>query len=187
MSELIPTELCLEKIMYDVLNTSAWAKLYERTLFDTVFDPVGMLFEDIGTTYKLLMQCERIAIGYETKYNYILRSNSILTAAFSPKKLDLLIMTDQMARNVIKRYLELEYAALRRRVYARFSTLNQMLDTENAKKEREKIISFIKKNSLHILRDKKAPKRDQVAIILLLFSYKPYKRVWKLRQNRLFA
>lgn len=186
-TELLPTDECIERIMYhDVLDTSAWGKLYDRSLFDTVDYPKGMLFEDIGTTYKLLMQCDGIAVGYESKYNYILRVNSIVTGAFNEKKLDLLVMTDQMACDVEKYYPKLSNAVLRRRVYARFSTLNQMLESDNYE-EMKAIIAFIKMHRGKILADKKAPKRDKVAIILLAISFRLYKFVWKKRQCLLFS
>lgn len=180
-TEQLPTEKCIERIMYhDILDTSAWAKLYERSLFDTIEYPKGRLFEDIGTTYKLLMQCESIAVGYESKYNYILRANSIVTGAFNEKKLDLLVMTDQMARDVEKRYPKLANAVLRRRLYARFSTLNQMLDAD-CNEEKNNIISFIKIYRGKVLADKKAPGRDKIAIALLAVSLRLYRFVWNKR------
>ena len=49
--ENISTENCLQRMLYhDVIDTSAWAKLYYRNLFVTVEYPKGKLFEDIGTT-----------------------------------------------------------------------------------------------------------------------------------------
>ena len=60
---------CLERMLYhDVIDTSAWAKLYDRSLFSDVEYPKGKLFEDIGTTYKLMLQCNNVAVGYESKY-----------------------------------------------------------------------------------------------------------------------
>ena len=186
-SELISAKRCIERILYDdVLDTSAWAKLYKRSLFDDVEYPKGMLFEDIGTTYKLIMQCKEIAIGYETKYNYVLRKDSIVTGSFNPKKLDLLIMTDQMANKVAEVYPDLSNAALRRRVYARFSTLNQMLDVDTFEKEKHDIINFIEKNRIKILKDGNAPLRDKIAIFLLWMDYYLYKIAWKSYQKRLY-
>lgn len=180
-SELIKTEQCLERIMYDdILNTSAWAKLYEKDLFNTVEYPKGMLFEDIGTTYKLLLQCDTIAIGYESKYNYILRENSIVTGSFNEKKMDLLVMTDTMAKSVQSIYPDLSDALLRRRVYARFSTLNQVIGTKGYNKQKKEMIRFIKDNSKSILRNPKVPKRDKFAIYLLFLGYPVYQIVWRL-------
>ena len=56
--EVLTTEICLERMLYDdVINTSAWAKLYETEMVRKFPYPVGKLFEDIATTYKFFMEC----------------------------------------------------------------------------------------------------------------------------------
>ena len=178
--EKLSNKACLERMLYhDVIDTSAWAKLYERSLFEEVKYPVGKLFEDIGTTYALMLQCETIAIGYESKYTYVLRSNSIVSGKFKPSKLDLLEMTDRMGKDVLKVYPDLRKAVLRRRIYARFSTLNQMLDTNDFQKEKMEIIRFLRHYKTDIIKDPKTPKRDKMAAILLALNYKLYRFCWK--------
>lgn len=180
-NELLTAEKCIERMLYhDIIDTSAWAKLYHRSLFEYVHYPKNKLFEDIGTTYKLMMQCSKIAVGYESKYNYIFHENSIVNSKFNPKKLDLLEMTDLMATDVQKFYPQLIHAIRRRQVYARISTLNQMLDANNYDKERQEIISYIKQNTFEILTNVQAPKRDKIAIFLLTIHYSIYKLCWKI-------
>lgn len=177
--DVISAEKCLERMLYhDVIDTSAWGKLYKRDLFENVKYPKGKLFEDIGTTYALIMQCDRIAIGYESKYNYIFHNNSIVNSSFKPNKFDLMEMTDKMAKDVLKVYPNLEDAILRRRVYSRISTLNQMLNVKDFEMERKNIISFIKKNGVIVRKNPKTPKRDKVALLLLNINYKLYKFCW---------
>lgn len=177
--EKIETEKCLERMLYhDVIDTSAWAKLYHRSLFENVKYPKGKIFEDIATTYALMIQCEGIAVGYESKYNYIFHNNSIVNGEFKPSKFDLIEMTDKMANDIIGIFPNLSRAVIRRQVYARFSTLNQMLNYHGYEKQRKDIIRFIKKYKLKVLSDKKAPIRDKAAIVLLLLNYKLYKGVW---------
>lgn len=177
--EVLETEKCLKRMLYhDVIDTSAWGKLYHRSLFENIKYPKGKIFEDIGTTYLLMMQCEKIAVGYESKYNYIFVRNSIVNRKFSLSKLDLLEMTDKMAKEVMREFPMLENAVLRRQVYARFSTLNQMLNTTEYEEEKKEIIAYIKKHSWKIMKDPLTPRRDRVAIVLLLFSYKLYRFVW---------
>ena len=120
--------------------------------------------------------------------------NSIVNSSFSPRKLDLLEMTDKMGHEVIKAYPSLRQAVLRRRVYARFSTLNQMLGTDDYEKEREQIIRFILHHKKRILKDPRAPRRDKIAIRLrdkiairlLSVSYGLYKAFWRTYQVAIF-
>lgn len=150
--ECLDAEKCLERMLYhDVIDTSAWAKLYETRMAKNILYPKGKLFEDIGTTYRFFIESGRIACGYKSQYFYMIRKNSIVSGDFNPHKLDMLEMTDQMADKVIRRYPNLRNAVVRRQVYARFSTLNQMLDVNGYHEERKAIIRFIKQYKKAIL------------------------------------
>lgn len=186
--EVIDNKKCIERMLYhDVIDTSAWAKLYHRELFLNVKYPKGKIFEDIATTYALMLQCDYIAVGYESKYNYIFHNNSIVNGKFKPNKLDLIEMTDKMGMDVLRKYPNLNEAVLRRRVYARISTLNQMLNASGYDCERKEILNFIKLNRWQILNNKKAPKRDKLAIIILSISYRGYRCCWLMYQRKIMG
>lgn len=183
--EALSAKCCVERLLYhDVIDTSAWAKLYHKSLFEKVQYPKGRIFEDIGTTYALMLQCDYIAVGYQSKYNYIFHDNSVVNSEFKPNKLDLLEMTDIMGKNVEKIFPDLSEAVLRRRVYSRISTLNQMLTISNYEKEKKDILEFIRKNRGKVLKNNKAPIRDKIALIMLTFSYSFYKFCWLLYRNQ---
>lgn len=69
-------------------DTCAWGKMYKADLFDSIRYPKGLLFEDLPTTYRLLLKANKVAFNDEQSYFYLLRCNSIEGAAFSPHKLD---------------------------------------------------------------------------------------------------
>lgn len=176
---------CLERMLYhDGVDTSAWAKLVRRELYEGVAYPKGKLFEDIATTYALMLQCDRIAVGFEPKYTYVVRADSIVNGAFNPGKLDLMEMTDRMARDVAARFPSLERAVERRQVYARFSTLNQMLDVRGWDRERREIIDYILTHRASILKNARAPRRDKLAMLLLSIGYPVYRACWRAYQRR---
>jgi glycosyltransferase involved in cell wall biosynthesis len=173
---------CIEMMCYhDEVDTCAYAKLAHRRLFSKVRYPKGKLFEDIGTTYLLFDQCDKIICSFVPKYYYVIRENSIVTSSFNLHKLDLIEMTNQMARYVDEKYPEIKDATLRRRGYAYFSTLNQMLDVkENEYIEiRKKIIKFLKRNSFDIIKNSHTPMRDKVAYLSLNCGFPIYKFLWK--------
>lgn len=177
--ELMTAKTAIERMLYhDTIDTSAWAKLYHRSLFSEIDFPVGKQFEDIGTTYKFMLKSGRIAVGYQSKYNYIIRSDSISNCGFNRHKLDLLEMTDRMAADVVSIYPDLADAALRRRVYSRFSTLNQLLKTDEEEKLKQDMVNFIRQYQGQIIRNKRTPKRDKLAIISLSFGIKAYINMW---------
>lgn len=177
--KILSGKKCIEMMCYhNLVDTCAYAKLGKKELYSDNFFPVNKLFEDIGSTYKLLMQCEKVACGFKGKYYYVIRPNSIVTSGFSLKKLDLLEMTDQMAKDVIKVYPDLQNAVLRRQVYARFSTLNQTLHVKNVNKIQSKLINYINENRAAILKNAKAPKRDKLAYYLLKLGIPVYRFAW---------
>lgn len=174
--------LCYNKSV----DTCAYAKLYDIHLFDNIKFPVGRLYEDTGTTYKLIDQCDKIICGFSPKYYYYIRDDSITTSSFTIRKLDMLDMADELAHYILNKYPDLKDAATRKQVYARFSVLNQMLDVHDEKYIgiRKEIIKFIKNNSFQVLNDKYAPGRDKIAIILLHVGYLVYKLCWKWYRHR---
>lgn len=177
--EKLSDKECIKRMCYQgSIDTSAWAKLYEISVFKTIRYPKGKLFEDIGTTYKTFLECKEIACGYQAKYYYYIRPQSITTRAFNCKKLDLLEQTDQMAEGVLRIYPELAKAVLSRQVYARFSTVNQMLDTEEYKEVRDELIQYIKSNALSILRNRNVSNGNKIAMCLIYCSFDLYKYVW---------
>lgn len=172
----------LEKMLYkDGFDVSAWAKMYPLSAFSDVEFPKGKIFEDAATTYKLIAKCSKIALGLVGKYYYYIRSNSIVNSSFSEKKLDLNKMTEEMCFYIENKYPELKNATERRRLYAAFSSLNQLYKCEAVdSKIEEYLFEIIKKNRKSVLLNSKATKIDKAAIIILSISKKLYKIMWKL-------
>jgi glycosyltransferase involved in cell wall biosynthesis len=70
----------LEILAEDIIITNhAWNKLYKRELFvkNSIEYPVGKIMEDISTTYKLFEESNRIVLGDEIQYYYLIRETSI--------------------------------------------------------------------------------------------------------------
>lgn len=181
----LKSEDAISKLCYhDEVDTCAYAKLYNKKLFDTIRYPEGKIFEDIGTTYKLFALSGEIMCGFFPLYYYVKRPGSIVTSAFSLRKLDFIEMTDQMADFVEERYPNLSKATCRRRVFARISTLNQILKDDSlndvVKCKEKEIVSFIRRHSISVLLDLRAPFRDKIAICLIYLNINVYKLVWKL-------
>ncbi|HJA72724.1 MAG TPA: glycosyltransferase [Candidatus Limosilactobacillus faecipullorum] len=172
---------CIEKMCYhDLVDTCAYAKLCRSEMYKDIRFPEGKVFEDIATSYQLFMKAEKVACGFSAKYFYEIRSNSIVTGEFKPNKLDLLEMTDKMAKDVTERYPELCQAVLRRQVYARFSTLNQTLNVSGVRDIQRKLLRYLMDNKKAVLSNPKTPRRDHIAYAMLSFGLPVYSFVWKI-------
>lgn len=159
----------VEAMFYqEQFDTNAWGKMYKANLFYGVRYPKGLLFEDLPTTYKLLLKSDKVVFNNEQSYFYLLRKNSIEGAAFSPRKLDsglkLIALMDQdqdKLQPIIKSYNC-------RVVSFIFHLLLQMPMEHEQRKSLETIIC--KKRWL-ILTDVKARKKTRLACLLSYFSF----------------
>lgn len=124
---------------------SACGKLYACELFQRVRFPEGKLYEDVGTTYRLILACPQVAFVDQVVYYYYQNPDSIIHQTFSSKKLDLITLTDQMCDDITTQVLnnpkftespdpqvaasliKVSDAVRGRRLHARFSILRQMV------------------------------------------------------------
>lgn len=74
----------MEMLMTDkILHNYAWDKLYRRSLFDGLHYPVGILYEDIAFTYKVMYRTQRVLVYALPKYHYTVRPGSIVSARYT--------------------------------------------------------------------------------------------------------
>lgn len=85
----------------------AWNKLYKRDIFieNNMEYPKGLVFEDISTTYPLLLHANKISKVDEPLYFYILKRDGSITGTYSPKSIQLI---DSLAR-LNDHYIKNEY------------------------------------------------------------------------------
>lgn len=69
-------------------STSAWDKLYLKSLFDTRRFPVGKQYEDAPVIFDVLCSVNKLAVVGKPQYNYFQRSDSICGQSFSIRKMD---------------------------------------------------------------------------------------------------
>ena len=181
--KILTTEECLDRMLCDQgFSISAWAKLYSKELFNEVRFPKGKLNEDNGTTYKLVLQCDKIAYGNKSIYNYHKRENSITTSKFNLKKMDLVELTDKMCDEIDTKYPSLRDSTDKKRITSRFSVLRQMVVAKLNEQERvaeKEIVKYIKQRKKQILKNNKMSKRDQIALIILLMGKGVFAFTWK--------
>lgn len=171
----ITPEKAIEEMLYsDFYYISACSKLYKKELFENVEFPKGKMFEDVGTTYKLIIKANKIACTNKKIYNYVIRNNSITTSKFKNGHYDLIELTNIMCEDILQKYPNMEKGVLRRKIYANISTLNRMLLSKETKADLE-LVNYIKKTGKTILKDNKVPKRDKIAIILINLNLEIYK------------
>lgn len=180
--EILSAHNGLKNMLYQKgIGVSAWGKLYKKELFSKtgIRYPIGKFAEDTGTTYKFLLIVPAIAWGYQCKYKYWIRENSLTTSSFTPKHFDLIELADNMVHDIYRHFPDLQNATLAFQMFARFSTLNRLLrSNDNYEKEKGEIIRFIKTNGGEVLKDTDAPRITKIATLLLKISPRLYGFCW---------
>lgn len=80
----------------NAFTVNTWNKLYKRQVFEGITFPVGMLYEDLATTYRLLEQAECVAVSDAQKYAYVQRNGSIMNQTATKMKVDKIHIVEQM-------------------------------------------------------------------------------------------
>lgn len=79
----------------------AWNKLYRKELFRNISYPPGYLYEDVGTTYKLVWNATRIYYLNKELYYYCYRADSITSLNAEKSLNNLLELTLQQYNDLI--------------------------------------------------------------------------------------
>lgn len=193
---VLTTAECLKAMLCEEgFSMSAWGKLYARELFDLVRFPVGRLYEDVGTTYQLILQCDRIAVSSAQEYNYYQNSGSITQQSFTVKKLDLIDLTDKMCDDIIhwsKDNKSPDQAMLlnltkKRRMHARFSILRQIVslppesitDPQSIKNAQQSVVKYLRQHKAYVLQNPLASRRDKLAMRSLQLGLPVFRYAWQ--------
>lgn len=185
----LTVESCLRDMLLERgFTMSACGKLYHRDLFKTVQFPVGKLYEDVGTTYRLIMQCPHyVACHLLPLYGYHQNHGSIIHQGFNFHKLDLIELTDQMCDDIDQKFPKLQDVTNLRRMHARFSILRQMVlakpksdDLAKFQQTEQDITAYLLTHKSWVIKNPYSGKRDHLAMRSLLLGRPVFKLAWKL-------
>lgn len=185
------SEEWLKGFLYnDINDTSAYCKLIHRDLLDGIAFPKGKIFEDLATMYRFIIRAENVAVGYQSKYNYIFHVNSISNSKFNEKYFDYSKITDDVVDEIVKRFPNLLEPSTAKRCRARFSVLNLMINTDSDydyPEKRMELVRYIKKYRRFILTNSRVSKVEKIAAILISINYLLYRTVWRMHRKNIMG
>lgn len=178
-SECLDKKGALATMFYqDKFETSAWGKIYAKSLFDTgIRYPYGKLYEDLPTTYRLLELTDKVAVTSKKTTFYLIRNSSIQGQSFSEKKNAVLEWGDQLFayyNNGDKKV----YKALCCRLFSAYSNIFFQMECGN-KWEKVYWDRLCALRSC-VLLDSKARPKARVGALLSYAGKKLYRFVFKL-------
>lgn len=107
-----PEEI-FEKLYDDTrYPVATWNKLYHRSCWHDLRFPVGKICEDAFTTYRLIHGAKRIVMIPEALYCYRIRPQSIMTSAFTVRRMD-----EEEAWRLNHRFIEQHYPRHRKAAF----------------------------------------------------------------------
>jgi len=167
----------VERMFYqELFDTAAWCKIYHRSLFaDGIRYPKGILYEDLPTTYRLMLKAEKVVFCRRKIYYYLLRKTSIEGQAFSVKKLDsALYIVDY----ILKHHQGLQ--GLEQAVRCRMLSLclHILLEMPAGYPDGRKqvLIDYVKRNRLKVIFDLKARKKARMGAVISYFGLETAKK-----------
>jgi len=168
-NEILEPYNAVELMFYQkIFDTSAWAKIYHNSLFKSgIRYPRGLIFEDLATTYRLMLKSNGVALTNKVIYYYLSRSSSI-DREYNPKKFQSgLAVTSLMdAHRELLRPIENSYRCRKFCLY-----YHLLLPMPRDAEGREQMVYYIKNNRWRILKDSRARVKARLAALLSYFGY----------------
>ncbi len=175
-------EESVEMMFYqEHFDNSAWGKMYRTSLFNGVRYPVGLVYEDLPTTYKLLIKAKKVAFKNDETYYYLLRNGSLDSGIINAKKVKSAItLLEDMDSN------EKAFKNIRKSYECRkFSFLSHIyLHMANDDPSTLFFEKQIKQYRLGVLLNGKARKKARVAALLSYFGLKTMRCIFNISTNR---
>jgi len=164
------------------LDTSAWNKLYHKSLFITgIRYPKGYLFEDNPTTFRLLALCDKIAVSNEKLYYYRMREGSIERQDFTPPKIDQGLAILSMMDNYPEITNKVTDAFKCKKTSLALHFIMKMPLDYTRKKD---LWMYVLQNRWNIIWDKKARLKTRIGCLLSYLGIPIMKSIFKIVSNR---
>lgn len=153
-------------------ETSAWAKLYNRTVFNNLRFTEGILYEDLDIMYRLLDRVKTVSFSDAAKYFYFQRNESIMHQKYSPKDNILLSIADDMLRYVNEHFPKLKDSAVRRYVISQFMILKKTEFKKGYSDTINIIFNNLQKLQGNVYRNKKLSVKEKIKVFLFLHLWR---------------
>ena len=160
------------------LNSSLWAKVFRRSILKDMEMIPGEIYEDLDYFYRVAFNAGSVVIGELPVYLYRQRDGSIIHS-FSPRRLDVLTVTERMNSILAEVAPSLLPAARDRRFSANFNMLQLITQNEAAgainkedlelfKQKKKEIHQFLSRHASEELKNSKARFKNRLGALLYI-------------------
>lgn len=173
----------LEEMFYQKhYDVSACVKLYHRSLFENIRYPKGTLYEDLQTTFKLMLASDT-GVAYSNKqiYYYMFRPGSIEGSSFSDEKMDSAIQVFNVMKSYEKELQNVSHA-LKSKLVA--FCLHLVLKIPVGYKGGEELYDYIRNVRWDVLTNSKARLKTRIGCAVTYFGFNIAKKIFSLVDRR---
>lgn len=177
---VLTNEEAIKGILEDKrVSVEACCKIYRKSLFDEIRYPIGRLSEDAFTTPTVLSKANKIVGTTKPLLYYLMREDSITTSNFKKRDLDVIDAYQLNYELVHKHFPNLEKQGQFRVLWSYTYVLRKMLLSSELTdiEEYNRIVSYIRKNTVKIISNPYFSMQKKIAVICLLFSKSLYKKM----------
>lgn len=143
LEELLDTEQMLDRICYT--SVSADTRLYKKEYLLANPYPVGKLYEDLATTYKIVAQCKEIAYSNKILGFWVMRDGSITRAKISEKQFDIFKAEEDLVKYYEEHYPKSVKAAYYRGMVAASGFMQRLFTYNDDNDNRRELFIIAKK------------------------------------------
>lgn len=147
-------EFCYQRNFY----AGPWCKIIRRELLDDIFFPENTGYEDMAVIFRLLGKAKKIVLLPQVMYYYRQHSESTMHNKFSAKKIDRIIIADQLKKYIETYYPQNIQAMKSRYLLAQMQLIMDLPFDEKYNDLRKCIKSNICMVRKDVIQDKKAKK-----------------------------
>ena len=180
---LSPEETIIRMCYGKGFGCFAPGKLYKKQLFHDYRFPVGKLYEDLATTYKVIGDARRISYGDKIVYYWIQRSGSIMHSQFNHRHFDGMEAAEGLNTYVAERYPGALPAA-RFRYTAKAIELAAVCFTSGGdRKVFRELKQYVNRYGQEVMQDKNARKTMKLRIIGMKLGYWPARAIFAVHES----
>lgn len=148
-----PSEAMKAYCYQKYFTASPWGKLIHISLIDNLKFPVGMGYEDAAVMYKVIGNAQSLVFTEEVMYYYRQHAMSTMHAKFSEKKIDRIIIAEQLKQYIEAKFPENSKAVNTRYILANFQLLMDLPYDKKYRSLRHEISKNIRNVRLKVIKD----------------------------------
>ena len=164
----------------DGASVVTWAKLYRKTVFQSVRYPEGEIHEDSGVIDQVIESCERIVVTPYRGYYYFRRRGSLVHGRFSPAHMAAVRNAKRLWEVARERYPAIEDAGKVHYLRTCFNILNLTLADPDHALESKRLRAEIVRETRFFFSCRWFGLVERTAALCLLPGLSGYKRMWRL-------